>query len=411
MERKVGSSANKPGLFKKMISIIGPGLITAAIVMGPGSITVSSKIGASMGYSALWAVLAAAIMMTAFSKMGTTIGIVSQESLLQTVRNKYGNLLSLIIGLGGFFIIAGFQTGNNIGAGLAFSTVFGGSVGMWAGIFTVIALVFMWGFKDMYGYLEKLMTFLVFIMIITFVGNVFYIRPNLGEVARGFVPSKPENMGLIISISGTSFSVAAAAFQAYSVKAKGWKLDDLNEGLKSSYVGTTILAIITMVIMITAATVLKPAGIEVTSAIDMATQLEPLLGSLAKWLFLLGFWSAAFSSFIGNAMIGGTLLADGLGIGNSMESKWSKIFASFVMILGTLAAILFGQNPIQLLILAQGTTMLAVPIIAIVMLILANDKELMGKHKNSLLLNVVGVISVVWLLYLSFNQLMQFIGK
>ncbi len=70
-----------------------------------------------------------------------------------------------------------------------------------------------------------------------------------------------------------------------------------------------------MVIMITAATVLKPAGVEVNSAIDMAMQLEPLLGPLAKWMFLLGFWSAAFSSFIVNAMIGGTLLADGLGLG------------------------------------------------------------------------------------------------
>lgn len=398
------------GLFKRIITIVGPGLITAAIVMGPGSITVASKIGATMGYSALWAVLFAAIMMAAFSKMGTVIGIVSEKSLLQTAKDKYGKVLSFLMGLGGFFIIAGFQTGNNIGVGLAFSTVFGGTVGIWAVIFTAIAMVFMWGFKDMYGYLEKLMTALVFIMIITFVSNVFFIKPDIGELVKGFIPSKPENLGLIISISGTSFSVAAAAFQAYSVKSKGWKIEDLNEGLKSSYVGTAILGSITLVIMITAATVLKPAGIEVNSAIDMAIQLEPLLGSIAKWLFLFGFWSAAFSSFIGNAMIGGTFLADGLGIGSTMESKWSKIFASFVMLLGTGAAIIFGRNPIQLLVLAQGTTMLAVPIIAIVMLLLANDEELMGEHKNSVFLNIIGVASIVWLLFLSFNQLKLFIG-
>lgn len=398
------------GLFKRIVSLIGPGLITAAIVMGPGSITVASTIGTSMGYSALWAVLAAAIMMASFSKMGTVIGIMSEKSLLQTVKDKYGKVLSFLMGLGGFFIIAGFQTGNNIGVGLAFSTVFGGSVGMWAVIFTAVAMVFMWGFKDMYGYLEKLMTALVFIMIATFVGNIFFIKPDMGALAKGFIPSKPENLGLIISISGTSFSVAAAAFQAYSVKSKGWRLEDMNEGLKSSFVGTGILALITMVIMITAATVLKPAGIEINSAIDMAMQLEPLLGSFAKWLFLFGFWSAAFSSFIGNAMIGGTFLADGLGLGSTMESKWSKIFASFVMILGTSAAIIFGRNPIQLLVLAQGTTMLAVPIIAIVMLLLVNDEELMGEHKNSLFLNAIGVASIVWLLFLSFNQLRIFLG-
>lgn len=398
------------GFLKRILSLVGPGLITAAIVMGPGSITVASKIGATMGFSALWAVLIAAIMMAAFSRMGTVIGIMSEKSFLGTTKDKYGKLVSFIIGLGGFFIIVGFQTGNNIGAGLAFSAVFGGSVGFWAVIFTVIAFVFMWGFNDMYGYLERLMTGLVFVMILTFVGNVFFIKPDFAGIFKGFIPSKPENLGLIISISGTSFSVAAAAFQAYSVKAKGWKLKDLDEGLKSSYIGTGILTLITMVIMITAATVLKPAGIEVNSAIDMAMQLEPLLGSLAKWLFLFGFWAAAFSSFIGNAMIGGTLLADGIGLGTTLESKWSKIFASFVMVLGTGVAIIFGQNPIQLLVLAQGTTMLAVPIIAIVMLLLANDEELMGEHKNSLFLNIIGVLSILWLLFLSYNQLRQFIG-
>ncbi|WP_040210896.1 Nramp family divalent metal transporter [Clostridium polynesiense] len=404
------SEKSGQGFLKRMISIVGPGLITAAIVMGPGSITVASKLGATTGYSSLWAVLIAAIMMAAFSKMSAVIGIMSEKSLLETVKDKYGKPVSVIIGVGGFFIIAGFQTGNNIGAGLACSTVFGGSVGMWAAIFTIVAMLFMWGFKDMYGYLEKLMTALVFIMIITFVGNIFFIKPELGEVAKGFIPTRPKDLGLIISISGTSFSVAAAAFQAYSVKSKGWKLKDLNEGLKSSYAGTAILATITVVIMITAATVLKPAGIEVNSAIDMAIQLEPFLGSFAKWLFLLGFWSASFSSFIGNAMIGGTFLADGLGIGTKMESKWSKIFASFVMILGTAAAIIFGKNPIQLLVLAQGTTMLAVPLIAIVIMLLANDKKLMQKHKNSVFLNIIGVISIVWLLFLSYNQLKQFIG-
>lgn len=399
-------SSNK---FLNIISLIGPGLITAAVVMGPGSITVSSKAGATMGYSILWTVVVAAIMMAMFSKMGSTIGLMSKQSFLQTVASKYGRIVSIIIGLGGFFIIAGFQTGNNIGVGLAFSTMFGGSLGLWASMFTIVALIFMWGFSNLYRILEKVMTFLVFIMIIMFFGNLLAIKPDLGQLAKGFIPSKPEIFGLVVSISATTFSVAAAAFQAYSVRAKGWTKDDLKEGIKSSNIGIAILALISMVIMITAATVLKPAGVEVNSAIDMAMQLEPLLGPLAKWMFLLGFWSAAFSSFIVNAMIGGTLLADGLGLGNSMESKWAKIFASFVMVLGTVAAIVFGQNPIQLLVLAQGTTIFAVPMIAIVMLLLSNDKELMQEYRNKTLTNVISVLAIIWLIYLSYNQLMTFI--
>ena len=401
-------SKKEKSVFKNIISLIGPGLITAAVVMGPGSITVSSKAGATMGYSVLWTVAIAAIMMAMFSKMGSTIGLMSEQSFLQTVSSKYGKVVAIIIGLSGFFITTGFQTGNNIGVGLALSSMFGGSVGLWAAAFTVVALTFLWTSADIYKFLERVMTFLVFIMIITFFGNLLIIRPNFGELAKGFIPSKPEIFGLVVAISATTFSIAAAAFQSYVVRSKGWTKDDLEEGIKSSNIGITILACISMVIIITAATVLKPAGITVESAVDMAMQLEPLLGPAAKWMFLFGLWSAAFSSFIGNAMIGGTFLADGLGLGDTMNSKWSKIFASGVMILGTIAAIAFGQNPIQLLVLAQGTTIFAVPLMAIVMLLLANNEELMKEYKNKPITNVISVIAIIWLIFLSYNQLMSF---
>jgi Mn2+/Fe2+ NRAMP family transporter len=411
MSKNIDEKAAKKesNVFKNIISLIGPGLITAAVVMGPGSITVSSSAGATMGYSILWAVVVAAIMMAMFSEMGSTIGLMSKQSFLQTVSSKYGNIVAIIIGLSGFLITTGFQTGNNIGVGLAFNAMFGGSVGTWAIVFTIIALTFLWVFSDIYNLLEKVMTFLVFVMIITFFGNLFIIKPDFGQLMKGFIPSKPEIFSLVISISATTFSIAAAAFQAYIVRSKGWTKDDLKEGIKSSRIGIIILSLISMVIMITAATVLKPAGITINSAVDMAMQLEPLLGPAAKWMFLFGLWSAAFSSFLINAMIGGTFLADGLGLGDTMDSKWAKIFASGVMILGTIAAIVFGQNPIQLLVLAQGTTIFAVPLIAIVMLLLANNEDLMKEYKNKTITNVISVIAIVWLIFLSYNQLIAFI--
>src|SRR5699024_8040440 len=215
-------SKKEKSVFKNIISLIGPGLITAAVVMGPGSITVSSKAGATMGYSVLWTVAIAAIMMAMFSKMGSTIGLMSEQSFLQTVSSKYGKVVAIIIGLSGFFITTVFQTGNNIGVVLVFSTMFGGSVGLWAEAFTVVALTFLWTSADIYKFLERVMTFLVFIMIITFFGNLLIIRPNFGELAKGFIPSKPEIFGLVVAISATTFSIAAAAFQSYVVRSKGW---------------------------------------------------------------------------------------------------------------------------------------------------------------------------------------------
>lgn len=152
--------------------------------------------------------------------------------------------------------------------------------------------------------------------------------------------------------------------------------------------------------LITAAVVLGPGSITANST----------AGATMGYLLLWAIVAAAFSSFIVNAMIGGTMLADGLNLGHSMESKWSKIFASIVMVIGTIAAIVFGQNPVQLLILAQGTTIFAVPLIAIVMLLLSNDESLMKEYKNKTITNVISIIAIIWLIYLSYNQLMRFIG-
>lgn len=393
----------------KKKSKIGPGLITAAVVVGPGSITVCSKLGATFGYSVLWTVVIASIMMVTFTRIGTTIGIMARESFLSTVAIEYGRLLSMVMGISVFLITTGFQTGNNIGVGIALETLLGGSVWLWAGIFTIISLVFLWSSNSFYNVLEKLMTVLVLIMVISFFGNMFMIRPRLSEIASGLIPHKPETFDLIVAVSATTFSVAAASFQAYLVRSKGWNKGDLTGGLRDSTMGIVILSIICMVIIITSAAVLKPLGVRVNSAVEMALQLEPLLGPFAKWLFLFGLWAGSFSSFIVNAMVGGTFLADGMGVGNSIDSIWSKIFASIVMVLGVVLAIIFGQNPIQLLVMAQATTIFGVPLVALIMLLISNNSKLMQEYKSGFITNIIGSLAVVWLIYLSLRQFLSYV--
>ncbi|QGP92039.1 Divalent metal cation transporter MntH [Neomoorella glycerini] len=396
---------------KKILSLIGPAFITAAVVLGPGSITTSTKAGSLLGYSILWAVLLASVMMVFYTRMGAAIGVATgQSSLMQIVTQKYGRWLAVLLGLSGFLICAGFQTGNNLGVGLAMSSMFGGTVALWAVIFTIVALALMWSSSSIYQVLEKLMMALVAVMIISFVGNLLMIRPDSAGIIKGFIPGKPGNFGLVVAISATTFSVAAAAFQAYLVKGKGWGKDDYRKAMQDATAGIIVLGAITMVIMITSAAVLLPKGIKVNTAVEMALQLEPLLGPLAKWLFLIGLWAAAFSSFIVNAMIGGTMLADGLGIGSTMDGKWPKLLASLVMILGTAVASIYKTNPIQLLIMAQATTILGVPLLAGVMILLANDKQLMGELRNNLVSNIIAVVAFLWLVYLSIRQLLTFLG-
>lgn len=387
---------------RRWAAAIGPGLITAAVVLGPGSITVSSRCGAQLGYSLLWVVAVAVILMIVYTQMGARLGLTSSKSFLALAAGTFGRWVAVIIGLSGFFIATGFQTGNNVGVGLAMDALFGGGMPLWATIFTLLALVIMWTSTRMYQLLERIMAALVALMILCFVGDMAMIRPRFGELALGFLPSIPRVFGLVVAISATTFSVAAAAFQAYLVQSKGWRRDDRSRGLRDATVGIVLLGTISCVIMITSATVLQPRGIAVNNAVEMAMQLEPLLGRFAKILFLLGLWAGAFSSFIINALIGGTLLADGLGLGCRLEDPWPKRLASAVMVLGTALAIVFGKNPIQALVVAQASTIVGVPFIALIMLLLANRESVMGAAlKNRPGINVLAGAGLVWLLVLS----------
>ncbi len=398
-------------LLKKFFLKAGPSLILVAGVLGPGSLAVSSKVGATMGYSVLWVVVIAFIMMALFARLGRIIGTLSDDSIMEIARKKYGGKTTgIILGIAGFVVTMGFQTGNNVGIGLAMSAIFGGSMGLWAVVFTTVVLILIWWKSDVYNIVEKVMTGLVLLMIISFFANLFVIDIDVKELAKGFVPSKPAIFVLVIAMSATTFSVISAIIQAYLVKDKKWTKETLKENLKGSTTGIVILAAISGVIIVTSAAVLKPQGIIPTSAVEMGLQLEPLLGATSKWLFLFGLFSASFSSFVVNAFSGGLLLADGFKLGKSYNNKYVKIFASVLMILSTIIVLFTNENPVELLVVAQASTAVVVPIFALLIIVLANNKKLMGEYRISKVENAIGIAAIFWVFYLSYSQIMSFIG-
>ena len=396
---------------KKFFLKAGPSLILVAGILGPGSLAVASKAGATMGYSMLWVVVIACIMMALYARLGRIIGTLSDDTIMDIARKKYGGKATgAILGIAGFLILMGFQTGNNLGIGIAMNAIFGGNIGFWAVLFTSVILILIWWKSDVYNVVEKLMTGLVLLMIISFFANLFFIDIDIKELARGFIPSKPAIFLLVTAMSATTFSVISAIIQTYLVKDKKWTKETLKDNLKGSTTGVYILAAISGVIIITSAAVLKPKGIVPTSAVEMGLQLEPLLGPTSKWLFLFGLFSASFSSYVVSAFSGGLLLADGFNLGKSYNNKYVKIFASALMVISTINVLVINENPIELLVIAQASTAIIVPIFALLIMVLANNKKLMGEYRINKVENVIGIAAIFWVFYLSYNQIMSFMG-
>jgi manganese transport protein len=401
---------------KEVIKSFGPGFIVASVVLGPGSITIASSVGSEHGYAFLWVIVIAAISMIVYTSMALRFGIVSQDSILRTIAGNYGSWFASVIGISAFLAASSFQFGNNLGIGIAMQGITGIDERIWPLIFTPLGMILVFWAKNLYNILEKLMLAMVMIMILAFFFNLLLTKPDVGKLAGGFIPNSFsfENLDIIAAMVGTTFVLHGAIYQSYLVQNKGFKLSDLRRGLTDTYMGISILALISIMLIITSAAVLFPLGIRVHSAADMARQLYLLFGDYAKIVFSLGLCAAAFSSLMVNAVMGGGLLSDGLGLGRSMNEKMPKVFTAIILLLGMVIAVMFRGDAVYALILASAASIFAVPLIAIGIFLVVNSKELMGKFRNNLwqnILAVLGFILISIMVYYMYYKLVTYINS
>ncbi len=401
---------------KNIIKSIGPAFIIASVVLGPGSITVASRIGSSFGYELLWVLLFSGISMIVYTSMAARFGIINRDSILHVISKKYSKWFSVSIGAAVFLAALSWQFGNNLGIGIAMKEITGINESVWPVIFTTAGVILIFYAKNLYNILEKLMTAMVMIMIISFTINLVLIKPNVADVAKGFLPiSFPnDSFAEIASLVATTFALPAAIYQAYLVQNKGWRKKDLNEGIVSANSGVVMLVLITAIIIITSAAALHPKGIKVNSAAEMAMQLDKLFGNFARYIFSFGLSAAAFSSLMVNAVIGGGMLSDSLQKGRSMNEKMPKIVTTIILLTGMLIAVFFKGNIIYALIMAQASSVFGVPLVAVGLMLVANNKDIMAEYVNTRRQNIIGLFGLLLIsimVYYMYDKLIMFIGQ
>ena len=134
--------------------------------------------------------------------------------------------------------------------------------------------------------------------------------------------------------------------------------------------------------------------------------LKPSFGTIGPVLFFLGVFSAAYSSFLVNSMIGGFILSDGLGLGSKSDDLWPKLLTIAVLMTGMCVGlycilVLENQKPLGLIVAAQAVTVLAAPMVGGSLLWLTSRRDIMGEAKNGPILLVVGMIGFLLLLAMS----------
>lgn len=406
---------------------IGPALITACVVFGPGSLVISANVGATYGYGLLWLLLLTGMLMGAYTTMSARLGVTTGTSHFTTLRQEVGRPFAMLMGAILCLTCGAFQFSNNLAIALiaeAFAPekyALQVQLGVMGGMNLLLILLMFRGGQVYHG-LERLVKVMVGVVLFSFVVNLVLARPDLLGILHGFVPGVPENLSLgipkivngvisdplvlIASLFGTTFSVAGAFFQGNLVCEKGWTKADYDRGVGDAIAGIGILTLVSMMIMITGGTVIpgKPAD----NIVTLASTLQPLLGTMAFTIFCVGLVPIALNPFMVNAMIGGASLADGLGFPGKFSDFWPRMFTIGVLLGGfSMAGIgLWKQIPtVNLMIFGQAMTVIGNPLMAAALLWLANRKKLMGERRNKALSNILGILGLAIVILLALRML------
>ncbi len=396
---------------------LGPGLLVSAAFIGPGTIVTASTAGADYGAALLWAVLFSVVATIILQEMAARIGIAGGQGLAESIRASAASpvlrrALILIIGVTILLGNAAFQAGNLLGATLGINIV----TGLDQGVVLVLLGAFAGGLllTGRYRTIQNVLVSLVVLMSALFCIVAVMTAPNLNELVGGaLVPRVPTGSLLIVlALIGTTivpynlFLHASTALEQWPEAAR----NDANvrEARLDTICSVTLGGLVTASVLVTAMP-LRGLGDE-GSAATVGQQLEPLLGPAAPVLFAAGLFAAGLTSSITAPLSAAYAVSGAFGWPPDLRSARLRLLGGFVLVTGVLFGALFDGSPYRVIVLAQAVNALFLPVVVVLLLVIANRTEIMGRFCNSRLTNVLGVLVVLVIAVLSAVQLARLSG-
>ena len=388
--------------FMDNLRSLGPGLLVAAAFLGPGTITTASTAGADHGFQLLWALVFGIAAAMVLQEMSARLGVVTREGLGEALRTTYDApamkataavLVISAIGVGG----AAFEAGNITGAAIGVESIFPVSQQLWVLVVSAVAAGLLW--SGVYRAIERALIGLVVVMSLVFLVTAVIVRPDVGALFAGFVPTMPPGALLtVVALVGTTVVPYNLFLHASSIKEKWDESVPTDRALAGGRFDTGFSiglgGLITLAVLTTAAAAFFGAGTSISDAGTMAQQLEPLLGPAARYFFALGLLAAGISSAITAPLASAYAICGVLGWSQDLKATRFRAVWAVTLLIGAVFALL-GGSPVQAIVFAQATNGVLLPIVAAFLLVVMNRSDLLGDHANNVRANILGGIVVL----------------
>jgi Mn2+/Fe2+ NRAMP family transporter len=388
------------------LGVLGPGIITGSVDNDAGGITTYSVAGAVYGYHLLWTLFPSFIALVTVQEMNARMGIVTGKGLADLIRENFGVKVTFYV----FICLLIADIGNT-------ATEFAGVAGSLmvfdiskyisvplAAIFVCVMVV-----KGSYKSSERI--FLIFsFFLLSYIISAIMAKPNWSEIGTALIsPSIQWNedyLGMILGIIGTTIAPWMQFYMQSAVIEKGIKIEEYKYVKWDVTLGAVATVVIAFFIIVACAATLNVNGIRINEAKDAAVSLRPLAGNLASFVFALGLFVASIFSATILPLATAFYVCEGFGFEAGIDKKFREApqfyaLFSLIILIGVIIILIPGAPLISITIWTQVLNAILLPVVLICMIIMVNNRKIMGEHVNNKAQNIIGISTTILLIILS----------
>ncbi|MGE5156235.1 MAG: Nramp family divalent metal transporter [Betaproteobacteria bacterium] len=381
------------------LAVMGPGLIAGIAGNDAGGITTYSVMGAQSGLSLLWLFPITIAVLAIVQEMAARLGVVTGQGLSDLIRDRFG-VRPTAFAMAILLLANVANTVAEFSGAAAALEIFG--ISRYLVVPVVAVAIWALVIKASYRTVERVFLSVI-VVFLAYIASAILAHPDWAGVGRSLVtPSldfAPATLLLMVAVVGTTITPYMQFYLTSAVAEKGIAEEELGLERADAIGGSVWTNLIAVFIVVATATTIGVAGGAINSASDAAQALEPVAGKLAEGLFAIGLFGASVLAATIMPLSTAFVICEAFGWESGVDKRFGDARAffsiyTFVLVAGALIVLLPGLDLLPLIVASQNLQGLLLPIVLVFMVVLVNDKRLMGRHRNGPVANVLAWAAV-----------------
>lgn len=397
--------------FRRFLAYIGPAYLVSVGYMDPGNWATDLQGGATFGYKLVWVLLMSNLMALLLQSLSARLGIVRRRDLAQANRETYPPVVNFCLYILAELAIAACDLAEVLGMAIGIHLLFPGIPILWGVIITVLdTFLLLWLQRFGMRKIEAFIIMLVATIAGCFFVELFFAKPAMGEVVKGFVPSSLSDEALYIAVGIIGATVMPHNLYLHSALVQTRKISTDREGikraLKFNFIDSTIALnlafFVNAAILVLAGTVFFNSGVEVAKIEDAHRLLDGFLGTkLAPLLFAIALIAAGQSSTVTGTLAGQIVMEGYLKL---RINPWLRrlVTRMIAVIPAVLVILIYGDDEVdKLLVFSQVILSMQLGFAIIPLIHFVSDKKTMGEFSISTLVKIISWLVAGVLVFLN----------